>query len=140
MADIYIEYLPEIGNPGFDMAAKRLVDLLRTYISEHDTSLATVEAGIQVKSVDIGDWNMDATASVSIAHGLTLANIRSVTVLIKHDSGSPVAVFPFGSSDDEIYLDATNVVLTREAGGPFDGTGYDATSYNRGFITLWYTV
>lgn len=44
MADIYIEYLPSIGNPQFDMAARRIVDLLRTYLSEHDTSLSTLEA------------------------------------------------------------------------------------------------
>jgi hypothetical protein len=43
MADIYIEYLPDTGNPQFDLAAKRIIDLLRTYLSEHDNSLSVLE-------------------------------------------------------------------------------------------------
>jgi hypothetical protein len=46
MADIYIEYLPATGNADFDLKAQQLIDLLRTYISEHDTSLATLETEI----------------------------------------------------------------------------------------------
>lgn len=55
MADIYIEYLPSIGNPHFDMAARRIVDLLRTYITEHDTSLSTIETDGYVNLTDSGD-------------------------------------------------------------------------------------
>ena len=41
MADIYIEYLPSIGNPQFDLAARRIVDLLRYYITDHDGKKVT---------------------------------------------------------------------------------------------------
>jgi hypothetical protein len=35
MADVYIEYLPDTGNSQFDFAARRIVDLLRTYLTSH---------------------------------------------------------------------------------------------------------
>jgi hypothetical protein len=41
VADIYIEYLPDTGNPQFDLAAKRIVDLLRYYITDHDGKKVT---------------------------------------------------------------------------------------------------
>ena len=37
-------------------------------------------------------------------------------------------------------IDGTNVILYRRTGGDFDATDYDATSYNRGWITIWYIV
>jgi hypothetical protein len=55
MADIYIEYLPPTDNKTFDLKAQALIDLLRTHISEHDTSLTTLEAAVYVNYVDRGD-------------------------------------------------------------------------------------
>lgn len=46
MADIVINYLPPTGNGDFDLKLQQLVDLLRTYLSEHDTSLATLESAL----------------------------------------------------------------------------------------------
>ena len=46
MADIVINYLPPTGNGDFDLKMQQLVDLLRTYLSEHDTSLTTLEAAL----------------------------------------------------------------------------------------------
>ena len=51
MADITIEYLPPKEDPTFDSKLQALVDLLRTYISEHDTSLITLEAALTYTDV-----------------------------------------------------------------------------------------
>ena len=46
MVDIYIQYLPPTGNDVFDLKAQALVDLLRTYLSEHDTSLDSISSSL----------------------------------------------------------------------------------------------
>jgi hypothetical protein len=43
MADITIEYLPPKDDPTFDQKLQALVDLLRTYISSHDTDIDTLQ-------------------------------------------------------------------------------------------------
>ncbi len=101
---------------------------------------------LKFKTIDIGDWNMDSTTDISVAHGLTLSTIRFVSITIRNDADS--AYYPIsGRSDTTAALDAqirslnsTNVTLRRSTGGPFDGTDYDSTSYNRGWITIWYTA
>ena len=101
--------------------------------------------GVKIKIIEIGDWDMDANASVSPAHGLTLANIRSITMLIRSDSD--VVYYPGGSEFDvtggvqQVWVEkasAANIDLKRLTGGDFDGTAYDSTSFNRGWITIHY--
>lgn len=99
---------------------------------------------VAYKVIDIGDWNMDTTTSVNVAHGLTLANIRSVDVVIRNDTDSAYYQLnrtPSGNNDGTIdSIDSTNVGLARDTGGIFDSTSFDSTSYNRGWITIIYTV
>lgn len=96
---------------------------------------------LKTQIISIGDWNMDATASVQVAHGLTGANIRSVFVSIIPDSGTGLATAPLftviSGTEAGIYdWDDTNVTLTRITGGYYDSPNYDSTSFNRGFITI----
>jgi len=104
----------------------------------------TVDAEVQPvqKIIDIGDWNMDTTASLSVAHGLTLADIRWVQVTIRNDAGTLSTSFPTidttALSNERVEFDGTNVIMLRSLSGTFDGTDYDATSYNRGWITIGY--
>jgi hypothetical protein len=104
---------------------------------------------IQRKIVNIGDWNMDTTASVSVAHGISdYTKIRSVSVMICADSGAlSDGRFPLvfseaihTSGNGFWSIDATNVVLSRVASGYFDNNSFDALSYNRGFIVIDYTL
>lgn len=95
------------------------------------------------KIIDIGDWNMDATTSVSIAHGLTYADIRIVSVQIREDLDTSIYNIITGDSlTGEVAglasVGSTNVGLFRRAGGQFDGVDFDATSFNRGWITIGY--
>ena len=118
-----------------------------------NTNKAVIAAGgvqtdeantIKTKIMDIDDWNMDTVASVNVAHGLTLANIRSVSVLIRDDVGSNVYSLEYDSGfnglDGTHSLSATNVILARFGGGWFDSSSFDSTSYNRGWITITYIV
>ena len=95
------------------------------------------------KMMSIGDWNMDTTASKSVAHGLSIGDIRFVSCLIRNDAGTTLYTahgHDGGTTPFEIdYIDATNVVLARKNGSIFDATEFDATSYNRGWVTIQYT-
>ena len=102
-----------------------------------------VTAAIHRKIVEIGAWNMDTTSNVSVAHGLTLSKIRSVSVMIKNDSST--AHYPIGyrvSSSDytpsgAVYLTDSNVVILRATAGTFDDIAFVSSS-NRGWIVIDY--
>lgn len=93
---------------------------------------------------EIGDWNMDSTLTVGVAHGLTMANIVGVDAIIRNDDDSyrfKLEVGDINSSappDGMINLSSTNIVLSRTTSGYFDSTAFDATSYNRGYIIVDY--
>lgn len=92
---------------------------------------------LNTKVIDIGDWDMDATGSVSIAHGLTDANTRPVLVTIRDDSGTSHK--DFAGDGGSINVTGGNVILGRTTGGTFDNINYNSTSFNRGWITILYT-
>jgi len=86
----------------------------------------------QDTTVNIGDWNMDTTALVNVAHGLAdNQKIRSYHAFIRDDAGT--AVYPldtFGSTTFDVGLNQFE--LNRTVGLAFDTTDFDATGYNRG--------
>jgi len=101
---------------------------------------------LNTKVIDIGDWNMDADNTVAVAHGLTLANIRTVSAMIRNDGSG--TYYPIGysgsslNSEPQVYFNAissTTVTLGRLSTGDFDNTSFDSTSFNRGWITIQYT-
>lgn len=98
--------------------------------------------GLNTKIVDIGDWNMSTTAILNtVAHGLTLSKIRTVTVLIRNDPDNNYTDFladaNSGTGDHYIAIDSTNITLSRA--DFFNDGNYVATSYNRGWVTIQYT-
>lgn len=97
------------------------------------------------KVIDIGDWDMDATVNIQVAHGLTRDNIRQISVVVRDDAAEDY--YPLDYSDaahanleGAFYINQTQVQLFRRAGGIFDHTDFNSTSYNRGWITIWYVV
>lgn len=101
--------------------------------------------GYNTKIIEIGDWDMDATASVTVAHGLTYANIIDVTATIRADSpgidykGSIVHIDnSTGLGSGFVSAGTTLVTLTRVTGGFFDSTNFNQTSFNRGWIFIKY--
>ena len=99
---------------------------------------------MNMKVLEIGDWNMDTTASVTVAHGITQGKIRSATAMIRHDTESNgiynLDRFLAGQTGvNGIVVTAASIQLSRATGGTFDASTFDSTSYNRGWITIWYT-
>jgi hypothetical protein len=114
-------------------------------------SSGVIETGssvtIKTKVIEIGDWNMDATEQLTVLHGLDETKIRGVVdVVIRHDttlntdSLKYYPDFEYSQSDGNYTLvqNTGYIVLQRRTGGHFDSASYDATSFNRGWITFLY--
>jgi len=109
---------------------------------DHETRLDAAETKIGSLTtviLDIGDWNMDTASSVNVAHGLTMADIRSVTVHVRSDDAfvlKPLNYIDNANTNGWFDILTTNVRLNRLVGGLFDNTSYNDTSYNRGWIII----
>jgi hypothetical protein len=116
------------------------------------TQLTDGTNSIRQKIVDIGDWNMDTTDTVTVLHGLNETKIRGINIWIRFDSdigdGTGGANFFTGSSatiagEGAVIIPSnqtTLLSLTRRTGGYFDSANFDMTSFNRGWITITYVV
>ena len=105
--------------------------------------IANFNGAFKTKTVNIGDWNMDITASVTVAHGIgTFTKIRSVSAVIINDASSSIQNLESsditGVGNGIITIDSTNITLFRVTGQTFDGTDYDSTPFNRGYVTIHY--
>lgn len=114
-------------------------------IKDNGVNAITDQGGgnvLKCKVLNIGDWNMDTTVYVDISHGLTLSNIRCINVIIRNDDDTKYYDFPINStnntSDGHVYAGNTNIRITRATDSIFDSLNFDSTSYNRGWITIWY--
>lgn len=111
----------------------------------HAAKAAASAASIELltKVINIGDWDMDANPTRTISHGLTALNIRTISAVIRHDEDTFLVDLNMtnnsGTGNNGAYISGTNVVLTRETSGFFDGVSYNATSFNRGWVTIQYT-
>lgn len=99
-------------------------------------------SGVALKILNIGVWNMDVTAQVSIAHGLTVTNILSHIVAILSDDTiefpieyGNITTAPSGTS----HATGTHIIIDRFVGRFFDSTTFDGSA-NRGTITILYKV
>ncbi len=105
-----------------------------------ETAIDTINL-TKTKVVDIGDWNMDSDISVNPAHGLTLADIRDVSVIIRNDADThrySISHDAAGIAQGRWFITATTLDLSRTLSGFFDSINFDSTSYNRGWITITY--
>lgn len=106
--------------------------------------------GIAFKELNIGDWNMDSTASISIPHLLPdFTKIITVSGVIYNDAGDRSFVI---GTDDVFFspgystvpvsagIDNTDISITRKTSGFYDSTDFDATGYNRGKIIIMYKI
>ena len=107
--------------------------------------------GVRTKVIDIGDWNMDTTLSVSIAHGLTESKIRDVRAFIIPDTGEGASILPIHACDAattgicfgraQLDIGGGTITLVRTpstAVTGFDNTAYNSTGFNRGWIEVDY--
>ena len=91
----------------------------------------------------IGDWDMDATASVSVTHSLSATEwktVRDINITIRNDADTTYYTLDRADGATTITnINSTDFNLARDTAGPFDTTDFDSTTYNRGFISFWYT-
>ena len=96
------------------------------------------------KIIEIGDWNMMATAIVNVPHNLNCGSIVMVQCIVQDDTGNNKYILigdVTNNMDAKIdKIDNTNVIISRKSGGLFQNVNFDSTSYNRGFITILYTT
>jgi hypothetical protein len=109
-------------------------DLFSTLRDKVNAIVDTVNA-YQIKVVNIGNWNMDSTATKTVAHGLDFTKIRTVDAMIIGDAGE---VYLLLRKDGYESIDATNITLTRTTGGAFDSSTYSSSPFNRGYVTIGY--
>jgi hypothetical protein len=91
------------------------------------------------KILNIGNWNMDSTASLVVAHGLDWTKIRKVSAVIRNDPNTAFYDFAASGSDSILYGSLT-VALYRTAAGTFDSVDFSTTGFNRGYIVVEYTA
>lgn len=100
---------------------------------------ATKHNGLKVKSLDIGDWNMNTLAAKSLEHGLTLSKIRYVEVMIRNDAGDNLRPLIDYLGSGAVSISSTIISLVRAEASYFNSTDYESgTPFNRGFITIFY--
>lgn len=99
--------------------------------------------------LEIGDWDMDATDFVTIPHGLSSTEwktIRNVQAIIRSDDD--LSYYNLTTQQNSVdgtctgainVIDSTNIGLIRTRTYEFDNTFFDSTSYNRGWVTFEYT-
>jgi hypothetical protein len=99
-------------------------------------------------TIEIGDWNMETTGSKAIslfALGIDGRTVRMADCLIRKDDDSE-RTFLMSSGDaghgyGKIIVDQNNLYLNRTpvaGGGIFGAPNYDATGFNRGWVTIQY--
>jgi hypothetical protein len=101
---------------------------------------------VSLTEFEIGDWDMDATETVAVPHGIQISKIRSIAAVIRTDSGNAIhPVAPSGHTltftGDQAWItlaNALDVQLGRKTGGDYDNAIFDLTPYNRGWVTVEY--
>jgi hypothetical protein len=108
-----------------------------------------IKTGYGIKRLAIGNWNMDATATINVAHGMTIAELTNVisaeAMIIADGGGSVWPLIHYNLNDNLIdggitILDPTNVGLYRRTGGHFDSVNFDTAVFNRGYVNIIYQL
>lgn len=104
--------------------------------------------GLNLKKVYLnsGDWNCDADATKSVAHGI--AGLESkphwiyVTMIADDDAGiianATIDLLVDGSCQLAPADDPDVLILSRNNGGQFDSVNYNKTPFNRAWIKIEY--
>ena len=102
----------------------------------------SVSGALTFAVLNIGDWDMDTDTFTVINHGVDYSKIRSVSVVIRDDANTNYYTVLQGAATGAsawiAQISSTQVTLEREPAGDYDNTGFDSTSYNRGWVTIGY--
>lgn len=131
-------------------------ELNRPYGLKHEddivrdiTELYSTASTTTTKVIEIGNWSLEGAFPLNalVAHGLSATEwktIRTLSLVIRDDNDLyyNISPFPFPADDPKInVIDSTNITLVVNTGNTFDTVDYNnASSYNRGWITITYTA
>ena len=85
----------QVGNYGF-------VGSCVTGAIYRDTTPTETYTNIKRKIIEIGNWDMDATASVTVNHNLTVTTILAIKAIIRNDADT--ARYPIDSYSSGFYI------------------------------------
>lgn len=146
-ASVYQENRGEISGAAgtLDYNGDRLEEIVKHAETLDSLSVAGT-AVLNTKIIEIGDWDMDSDATVDVVHGVDATKIRTISVLIQRDDsvrftpldGNLATDGSATASQGVVIANLATVRLTRLAGGDYDDTLYDSTSFNRGWVTIKY--
>lgn len=104
----------------------------------------TFGGSINWTTLNIGDWDMDATIGVTVSIGsIDGTKIRSLSAVVRNNADTLYwnlgGTTTLGADIGAVtWQSGSGVILYRTTGGQLDGTDYNATSYNRGWVTIGY--
>jgi len=100
---------------------------------------------LQVSIVNIGAWDMTATAQISKAHGLSILDITSYEASIYADGNSALFQLAIANSSGadgavtgQVQVEGANVLVRRNETGFFNSAFFNDPNIDRGWITIWY--
>ena len=101
-------------------------------------ALMELMGGVKTKIIEIGAWDMDASATPgAILHGIaSIDDIRSVDAFIINDNNTERYQFAPGAVS--LFATSTDIVLNRENAGFFDSTDFNNAVMNRGYVIVKY--
>lgn len=96
--------------------------------------------------LELGAWNMDATATITVNTGLDFTKIRAVDCVIRRDDDG--VYYNLGSTNATtgvangsiISYSLSGVELVRIPGGLFDDVAFSNAVINRGFLHVQYEL
>ena len=141
---------PSLGAVAVTKTAAQINDLVDKSSVQTITGVKTLtspvingNAYLSTVVIDIGDWNMDTDVSKNVTHSLPdHTKIRTINVTIRNDADAVYSDFntvPTTQTSVK-YISATSTIvqLARDTGSYFNDPDYNATSYNRGWVTIGY--
>lgn len=114
------------------------------------TALVTMFGKLRRKVYEIGAWNMDSSASVTVSTDAVFSKVRGISFVILKDDNSNS--YPNGQTLTGLtpaiectavginISDELSVLMARTSGGTFDSTEFNDTGVNRGYIIVEFEV
>lgn len=115
-----------------------------TTFYRNETGIVSYTDRTGIRYIAIGDWDMYATVEIVVSLGANWDKVRSIDAIIFSDLGLTYPLMGdyggVGSADGTYYIVGANLHLLRRTGGAFDSVDFNATSYNRGYVTAQYII
>lgn len=107
-----------------------------------DNGRLWIEYGQNVKFtiniLNIGPWNMNSTASISLLHNLQFDKIMSVMGIVQNDAQTQK--FQFDNTYLTLEVTPTSINMTRATNSRYKSASYSNSLINRGYLTIFYSA